>query len=65
MNNLTEEEKKIFFKDLHQVQRRYNQLIDKESFKEAEEYKKNRMRQHILINKEKLLKLREKIHGSE
>lgn len=65
MNSITQEDKNIFFEGLHLIQEGYNEIFVSKSFKDAEDYKFEMMKKYIDQNKEKLLRLREKVHGSK
>lgn len=58
MSSISEEDKKIFFDNLHVVQKNYSYILREKNFKDAEDYKKDRVKRYIIENKDKLLELR-------
>ncbi len=65
MNSLTKDDKKIFFEDIHEIKKEYELLIKKKSFSEAEQYKRLKIREHILKNIKNLIEIRERLYGSK
>lgn len=65
MNNLTKEDKKIFFEDIHEIKNGYDLLVRNNSFAEAEKYKRLKIKEHILKNSKKLIDIRERLYGSK
>jgi len=64
MSKITDEDKKLFFDDIHPIQGQYNIMVRYKSFEEAEAYKENAIKHYILSVRDKLLKLRDKVNGS-
>jgi len=65
MNKITEEDKKLFFDNIHYIQKKYNELIKDKGFDYAEKYKQEEIRKYLKINKEALLCIHKKIIEEE
>lgn len=65
MNKIDDEDKKMFFESIRPIQDQYNFYIETNTFKYAEMQKKKSIREHILKYRNRLLKLRDRIHGSK
>ena len=61
MSNLTDDDKKLFFDNIHYIQKQYNVVIEELGFDVAEIYKQDEIREYLRVNKDTLLEIRKKI----
>lgn len=61
MSNLTDDDKKLFFDNIHYIQKQYNVVIEELGFDVAEIYKQDEIREYLKVNKDTLLEIRKKI----